>query len=191
VFEPLAVGLSSWIIQDGNYADFGRGKTSFAVEFYPLEMLAIGAHPNSATSPSLRCVADNRYAISGRVLHVAKDWWALDIGFGVYGNKMPPARAVPGASVQGMIALSIDHYPYFENFCQQPGAPPLIYSWQIQRIEIQTAPWKEVRPRSFERDPSHYGWREIERTDAWNDDDGHAEYLLHCIRQPAPPANRR
>lgn len=191
MFEPVTVSLSSWIIQDGNYADFERGETSFAVEFYLLDRLAIGAYPNNETSPSLQHVAEDRYAISGRVLHVAKDWWALDIGFGVYQGKAPPAGAAIGATMQGLIGLGIDHYAYFENLGLQLGAPPLIYHWQIQRIEIQAAPWKEVQPRNFERDRDHYGWREIERTDAWNDDGGRADYLLHCIRQPVPPVNRR
>lgn len=30
------IGLSAWIIQDGNYEDFEQGQTrSFALEFYP------------------------------------------------------------------------------------------------------------------------------------------------------------
>lgn len=189
--EALTIGLSSWIIQDGNYADFERGEGAFAVEFYPLDKFVIGAQTDKSANSLLQHVADSRYRISGRVLHAAKNWWALDIGFGVYRDETPPVGAVPGASVQGLIVLSIDHYAYFENFGRQPGAPPLIYGWQVQRIELQTAPWIEVRPRNFERNPNRRGWREIEQTDAWNDDGGHAEYLFHCTRTAAPPVNRR
>jgi len=33
--DSLVVGLSSWIIQDGNYGDFSRGeRAAFALEFY-------------------------------------------------------------------------------------------------------------------------------------------------------------
>lgn len=41
--------------------------------------------------------------------------------------------------------------------------------------------------RTFARDAARYGWREIERTDAWQDDEGSAEYLIHCTRLDGSP----
>lgn len=36
------IGLSAWIIQDGNYEDFEQGQTrSFALEFYPEKPLLL------------------------------------------------------------------------------------------------------------------------------------------------------
>lgn len=199
--ESVTIGLASWIIQDGNYGDFHPGEATFAVEFYPLE-IAIGPQTDSSSNISMQRVRDSRYRVTGSVLHVAKDWWVLDIGFHAYLDREPPPNAIPGVSVQGLIELSIDHFAYFERLGREPDAPPLIYDWQIQRIDIQTARWIEAGPRwrpsdaglqraGFERDASEFGWREVEQTNAWYDDDGFAEYLLHCRRTSAPPTNPR
>jgi hypothetical protein len=77
-------------------------------------------------------------------------------------------------------SLGVDPFFYFEELAKLPGMPPLVYRWRIERIERDMAPWIEVEPRGFERDPSRPGWNDVEATDAWNDDGGLASYLLHA-----------
>ncbi|HYW59089.1 MAG TPA: hypothetical protein VE909_01095, partial [Xanthobacteraceae bacterium] len=89
--------------------------------------------------------------------------------------------------VRGEIFIGIDPFFYFERLAREPDAPALIYDWEIEKIEMQTAPFIEVRPRLRERDPARLGWTEIAETDAWKDDGGLADYVLHCRRLDGSP----
>jgi len=66
----------------------------------------------------------------------------------------------------------------------------LMYTWRIDRIRLQTAPFVEttvIGSRVMVRDQARLGYADIERTDAWNDDGGNGEYLLTCMRHDIPP----
>ena len=179
------VGLSSWIIQDGNCPDFVRGqRASFALEFYSKQALTTCTEVAPSCSPINN---EGRYDVSGRVIHVAEDWWAIDIGVIVFRQERPPAEMSPGRCVRGEIAIGIDPYFYFEQLAKRVDSPALIYDWNLEKIEIQTAPMIQIAPKRLGRDERLLGWREVERTDAWNDDDGHGWYLLHCSRIDGPP----
>jgi hypothetical protein len=188
--RDLIVGLSSWIIQDGNYPDFERNQqTAFALEFYPAENLQVS---ESQAAPSLSLINSSAwsalYNAIGRVVHVADDWWVVDFGLLAFReDKSRKHKFRPGDRVRGEISFGIDPFFYFERLARQDGAPALIYGWTITKIEMQTAPRIETKPKYFERDPQLLGWREIEKTDAWQDDDRSAEYLLHCRRAQASP----
>jgi hypothetical protein len=93
--------------------------------------------------------------------------------------------------VRGEVLIEVDPFFYFERLAHEADAPALIHDWTIEKIEMQTAPFIEVRPRRRERDPARLGWKEIAKTDAWNDDGGLAEYLLHCVRQDGPAQRTR
>ncbi len=181
--DRLVVGLSSWIIQDGNYGDFARDTdAAFALEFFaspPLEAF----EPPSALFPSLTYIGDAIHEVVAHVVHVAEDWWVVDVGFLAFREEAPPANVRRGNWLRGKAYIGIDPFFYFERLVHQPGAPALIYDWKIEKIDIQTAPWIEVRPRTFERDPAKLGWKEIDRTNAWEDD---GEYILHCVRVGGP-----
>jgi hypothetical protein len=178
--DLLVVGLSSWIIMDGNYRNFSRGAdAAFALEFYastPLEQF----EPESAQIPVLRHTGSALYEIQGQVAHLADDWWVIDAGILIYREERPPANGRQGGWLRGNIWIGIDPFFYFERLAHQPGAPALIYDWKIVRIEVQTAPLIETRPRVMERDPTRLGWREIAATEAWHDE---GDYLLHCKRR--------
>jgi hypothetical protein len=92
--------------------------------------------------------------------------------------------------LRGKISIGIDPFFYFERLAHQPGAPALVYDWKIERIEVQTAPLIEVKPRVMQRDPTKPGWKEIRETSAWEDD---GEYLIHCTRigGPRPPKSKQ
>jgi hypothetical protein len=71
---------------------------------------------------------------------------------------------------------------------------PLVYSWRINSILRQTAPFIEAGADSgrlggrklLVRDASKLGYEEIQRTDAWSDDHGSGEYILVCDLLPIP-----
>jgi hypothetical protein len=183
--NSLIVGLSSWIIQDGNYRDFKRGdRASFALEFNA--PTALDVVEDDAQTPSLEHLHSSIYRVLGNVVHVREmEWWAIDVGVLMYRGGRPPPDAGEGSWVSGQVYIGVDHFAYLERFSRHHTAPGLIYDWIINKIEIQTAPFIKVNERSMVRDPERLGWREIEATNAWKD--GVADYLLHCERLDNPP----
>ena len=116
------------------------------------------------------------------------DVWVVDCGgLLTYREAAPPAAVVAGATVSGTAALKVDPFFYFERLAKREAMPGLIYDWQIERIELETTPWLHPATRQIVRDESRKSWREVNATDACNDDDGHAHYLLHCRRLPGQP----
>ncbi len=184
--DLLVIGLSGWIIQDGNYGDFGRGRrAAFALEFDPLSELR---EPKIASAPerSLIHLGDARYNAVGQVVHVADDWWVIDFGVLAYEDQKPPENVRSGGWLCGQIGLGIDPFFYFDGRAHEPQAPALIYDWDIEKIEMQTAPASEMRPRLFRRGSIRFGWTEIAKTEAWKDGGGLADYILHCRRLDRP-----
>jgi len=176
ILQPLPVGLFSWIIQDGNYADFRVGETrAFALEFYAAQPLA----RTQRQDRSLQIRGDAQFSVVATSLYRAEDWWALDFGTLAYSDRPAPVDHKAGDMFQGDIYLGVDPFFYFEDLSKRPDSPPLIFDWRIVRIEMQTAPFIE-RDGMQVRDPDKIGWREIDRTNAWSDDNGSAEYILHC-----------
>jgi hypothetical protein len=183
--SSLIIGLSSWIIQDGNYSDFKRGDhTAFALEFRAPSALSLVE--GSGQAVSLAHLRDSTYRIVGKIVHVRDcEWWAIDVGVLTYQAGRPPPGAEEGSWIEGEAYVGVDHYAYMERFSRHHTAPGLIYDWTIEKIEIQTAPFIKVDERQMVRDPERLGWRQIDATDAWKD--GVADYLLHCERLANPP----
>jgi hypothetical protein len=188
--DRLVLGLDSWIIQDGNYGEFARdADAAFALEFHASPTLEV-FEPSSTPSPSLAHVGNAGHEAIGQVVYVADDWWVIDAGLLLFQEQRPPAQVQQGTWLRGKVYVGIDPFFYFERLGHQSGAPALVYDWKIEKLEVQTAPLIEVRPRTMERDSSKRSWREIDRTNAWEDD---GEYLLHCIRLGGPrlPRSKR
>lgn len=184
------IGLASWIIQDGNYPDLRRGQPAeFALEFHPYTM-----GPEETTEKSALPLGHARYRVTGEIVHKSKGVWVLDFGLRAYDESRPPKGASVGSFVAAEIYLGIDPFFYFEELCQRPGMPPLVYSWRIERVSRQTAPFVETQDkdgrRVLARDESRLGYVDIAETNAWKDDGGHAEYVLHCIKLDENPKYR-
>src|SRR4051812_2516201 len=94
-----------------------------------------------------------------------------------------------GVFVTADLCLSVDYYIYFEFLHKLEDVPPLIYSWKIDGISMQTAPYV-LAGSGLVRDKSYLGYRELEKTNAWKDDDGHGEYILHCTKLDEPPKHK-
>jgi hypothetical protein len=183
------LGLSSWIVQDGNYGDFDRGdRFEAAVEFAfdePPQLVESSAQLSSSH------VEGSTYDVVGRVVLVEADVWVIDIGIGIFSEHKPPLGLAVGDVLAGKVFVGVDPFFYFERLGQRPSMPPLIYTWKVTGIARQTAPFIETRPRLLVRDPSKLGWEEVERTNAWSDDDGRGDYVLRCALLPESPKRAR
>ncbi len=180
------IGLSSWIVQDGNYDDFSRGQTArFAIEFYSKDL-----SPSTSTEKRADRIKESNYSANGQIVFVNEQCVVLDIGVLSYRQFSPPEWMQAGAWVCGDLYLGIDPFFYFEDLAHTAGMPPMIYEWQLNRIEIETAPFIETLDESgrrlLTRDETKSAFREIERTDAWKDDDGNGAYVLHCSMLERP-----
>lgn len=175
------IGMSAWVIQDGNYADFSVGqRAEFALEFYAAEQLRPGGGPAAPVA-----LGDARYEIAATVTTVRKEAWVIDFGIQAY-QESPPAPGIEvGSGVAGVVYLSVDPFPYFERLAQLPDIPPLVYTWDIVAIRRIVGP-------SNEADVSAAGvpmrFEHLSSTDAWHDDnDGVAEYVFDCQLVDVPP----
>ncbi|HOI53830.1 MAG TPA: hypothetical protein PLP01_01140 [Phycisphaerae bacterium] len=185
--DPWKLNLASWIVQDGNYGDFAKGdECEVALEFWAktLEL-------TEQSQPRCTWVTDCYYDVVARVVLCQKDVWVLDFGLLAYRESSPLEGLAAGDWVTGRIGLGIDPFFYFERLHALPGMPPLIYSWTIERILLQTAPFVEATTPGIGnvlvRDESKRGYRNIDKTDAWHDDGGNAEYLLECCHRDIAP----
>ncbi|HZT97397.1 MAG TPA: hypothetical protein VFB34_11250 [Chloroflexota bacterium] len=179
-----AIGLESWIIQDSNYPDFECGQQAkFAVEF-SFDDLTLEEH----TRPSSELIRGYAYLLTARVEGVWDKAWVIDCGISVVEAAAPPKGVEAGDLITGRALLGIDPYEYAGYLHDLPGMPPLIYTWRINRISRETTPRVEVAPRVWQRDHKRVAYVDVERTDAWHDDDGRASYVLHCELLDVPPA---
>jgi hypothetical protein len=182
------LGLSSWIIQDGNYGDVRRGdRLEAAIEFGFEEAPTL----TEANEPSARYHRDSLYEVVGRVTVVEADVWVVDMGISIFNEHPPPRGLAVGDWVAGKAWVGVDPFFYFERLGKRPSMPPLIYTWRVAEIRRQTAPFVPVGPRMLARDPSKLGWETIEHTNAWVDDGGSADYLLRCELLAEAPRRAR
>jgi hypothetical protein len=181
------VGLSAWVIQDGNYGDFHcHQKAKFALEFYPHDF-----QRTSATEKMADCIGGSRYRVNAQVVCVLADVWVVDFGLSAFQQAKPPHGTREGDWIAADIDLGIDPFFYFEELAHVQGMPPLIYEWIVREILMQTAPFVETRDhrgtRFLVRDESKSAYRQIEQTNAWTDDNGLAEYILRSELLGTPP----
>lgn len=189
--EPIVhVGLSSWIIQDGNYGDLAVGDhAKFALEFAALDEL----RPATAGALAAEHRGASRHHVRARVVFVADGVCVIDAGSFLAFRDGLLDRATLGALVEGDVYVGIDPFFYFEDLHRLPNMPPLSYRWHVRAIQLETTPWREGtlpdgRPM-LERDRARESFTAVTSTDAWHHDDGHGHYVLSCLREggPEPP----
>lgn len=185
------IGMSSWIIQDGNYGDFRvQEQAEFALEFYPLQ-----CKPSSSSKKHANCLHASKYLVNAEVVFVAERCFVIDFGILAYRQEAPPNSIQVGHWVEAEIYLGIDPFFYFGDLAHLNGMSPLIYTWRINKIGIETAPFietvKECGSRMMVRDARKLAFRDIEQTDAWKDDNGSGEYVFDCtLMNDLPKRNR-
>lgn len=184
------IWLSSWIIQDGNYSDIHCGQVArFALEcFGPL-------HHVDARVKVVHPANHAHYQMQAEVVYAAEKspgagpalLWVVDFGIQAYRmqDAALPALVTVGEFVGGKVRLGIDPYYYMEWHHTWPAIPPLSYTWRIDRISRLDAPWVPTTTpwgaAARARDLSRASYIQVDQTRAWEDESGHAEYLLHCI----------
>jgi hypothetical protein len=183
------IGLAAWVIQDGNYPDFEVGQTvEFALEFWLPEGIAARASSGKVSASNL---GDCLYDTVAEVLLQTDQITILDIGVLVYQHTSSQQPSLPqGPRVAIQLRLGVDPFSYFESLSKTGDVLPLVYSWKILSILRQTAPFIDTVAEGHNiriRDPARLSYEEILKTDAWNDDGGHACYLLRCDLLPIPP----
>lgn len=180
--ESIEIGLPSWIIQDGNYKDFRVGDTvKFAVELRPTTV----ERTKSIPFPIVKRIGPAKYQGIALVLSVRPEVWVLDIGICAYIDSPPAVQVAVGDYLSVDFVLGVDPYFYSEVFARLSDFPAMIYTWRVQSILIETAPFVE-RDHKFVRDPAKLCRRAITETDAQNDDNGNGDYVLVCQRLACP-----
>jgi hypothetical protein len=182
------IGVDSWIIQDGNYADFSVGdQQTFALEFHQDDVKIVPSNAKSCTH-----LRDSQYVVTAEVVFLSKRVWVLDFGILAFQESQPPRGLKIGDFIETEIHLGIDSFSYFERLFNIKGMLPLIYTWEISEVLIETAPILEkIHPtgqREFFRDETKRGTKPIRATNAWVDDQGRAEYFLICKKLNYAPA---
>jgi hypothetical protein len=104
------IGLSAWIIQDGNYGDFRcHEQAEFALEFF-----SENYRPSSSSEKQARWIRASRYAVNAEVIFTAERCFVIDFGILAYREAEPPKSFRKGSWLQAEIYLGIDPFFYFE-----------------------------------------------------------------------------
>jgi len=180
-----SIHLSPWVIQDGNYGDFAKGQTAeFAVEFWIPE----GSEVTQCEDPPGAKAVGHEYDAIGRCILQNAEVTLLDIGICVYRQESPCTSSAPfesGQVFRTRISLGVEPFSWFAAELANGVVQPMVYTWRIESILRQTAPLILVG-RTLVRDAERLGYEEIDGTNAWEDDGGHAEYVLRCELLPVP-----
>jgi hypothetical protein len=184
VAELLQIGLSSWIIADGNYRDFSVGEVrSFALEYYNEHELQ-----PAATGISHQHLGDARYAVTGRrvhlgglIQHLTPTWCVIDVGVLAY--RELNSFAAPPETFCGEVYLGVDPFFYFESLSREGDAPPLVFDWRVHRIEVETAP-RVLTNGVMIYDPDKRKPADVLDTNSGED------FVLHCERLSGPAQKR-
>ncbi len=191
------IGLPPWIIQDSNYKDFYVGQIAeFALEIYPKTLtqsdsVEIVAEPSDTTT----------YKVNAQVVFVVQKVGVIDFGIRGYcsSHNLKPFYT-EGAFLGGEIRLGIDPFFYYERHIKLPGIPPIMYTWQIDRINLHR--WGAIETVDEKghghiiTDESKYIIEEVTKTDAWGDKRKNLEYPLygynlHCTKLDIEPKFRK
>lgn len=181
--DVLQIGVSSWIIQDGNYDDFEVGKSyKFALEFCPEDTSR--SDDGIDDNPILHHEAGAMFRVRGKVIYATESSWVVDFGVPAFSEEQPPMWAMAGILVRGRVYIGIDPYSYLEYLKDEPGMPNLFRHWLVRRILLETTPWQETIDSSgrklITRADVPPSFVDVPRTNAWKDDAGSAHYILEC-----------
>ncbi len=191
--DSLRIGVSSWIIQDGNYPDFRIGDAiNIALEFYPFRLCE-----SSSNSSSLTRFASCHYRVNAKTTFLNENVVVLDFGYFAYYQVSPPRWMRSSRYVEADLYLGIDPFFYFEELYAIRGMPELRSRFRVSGIELETTPWKSTvdsHGRTIRsRDDTQTSFSPVAETDAWSDDDGNAHYILELkrIEEESEPSDAR
>ncbi len=177
--QPLNIGLSSWIMQDGNYRDFEvEQEYRFALEFHAPRL-----ESTRDQRPYLTLLEGSEYRFCGEIVLREPQLTVLDVGVLCYDERGLPLAAIPERFAAGELYLGIDHFSWLETHGRRSDVPNLFHKWRVREIRLETTPWVETESsggRTRKRRPGVRSFSPVLRTNAWEDDDGRAHYVLTC-----------
>jgi hypothetical protein len=191
--SSLAIGLSSWILEDGNYdaVVFAVGKSvKFALEF-SFEKYSICNEPTRLTAKDIGC----EYDAVGECVFSDAEAEVQVMSFGEISAycHSSVSNLKAGDRVTGNMYLGVDHFAYYEWLHDVPGIPPLMYEWQIERILFDVTPLimgtDERGHDAWVVDETRVKYREVLYTDPRlrHPKDTLGDYILICSRFEKPP----
>jgi len=169
------IGLDSWIIQDGNYGDFVVGEEyRFAVEFTPSRL--------ASASPGVRSLSRVRgceYEALAEVVVAEPRLTVLDAGLKCFHDGGMEEDLAVGSWAAGRLSIGVDPFFWAESHSKRDDLPDLAYRWRVCGIGIDTTP-SASGGEGLQAEDGRGTYRAVQETDAWNDEDGRAIYLLEC-----------
>lgn len=124
------------------------------------------------------------YHVRAEVVFVHPKVWVIDFGVLAFWESAPPSFVAAGSWVEGEVFIGIDPFFYIEYLRELPDMPNLFYEWKIAAISRDDTPWlSSVNERggaTLSRDQTRASWSEVDRTVAWEDDNGRSSYVLQC-----------
>lgn len=165
--EPLAIEVGLMAVEQGIYWG-GRVGTVFpSAMFYstptPLTLIA----PDRAGSPMYRHKSEADYSVVAHCSHHGPEVVVLDFGMRACTQAFSPwADYQQGALYRGEVRLSFAPIFGFYEFVEHSAAPPLVYDWRVERIEIP------------EMEPSGIRWREVQEPPRQHNRPD--LFILHC-----------
>ena len=176
--QPLNIGLSSWIIQDGNYEDFEtEHEYRFALEFRAMRVAAA-----SDRRSHLKPLEGSAYRFSGEIVLREPRLTVLDVGVLCYDEgeiHIPTSERF----ARGELDLGVDPFFWIETHGKRSDVPNLFHKWRIREIRLETTPVVATESsgrRILKRRPGVRSFSPIVRTNAWEDDNGDTNYVLTC-----------
>jgi len=175
--NQLVIGVDAYMIHD-TFNDFYTGQIAeFAIEAMTEDEEIISGESLKTIKPLELAL----YEFDAEVSYLNKNYGVID--FGIKATTRLDVGTPIGTRIQGQTTLFTDwEYPPSKN--SYPDFPPMIYTWKIWSIYIQTGPYivtyNSVGGKSIRRDETKIGYQPVERTNAWEDDDKNAFYLLNC-----------
>ncbi|HEX6036514.1 hypothetical protein, partial [Longimicrobium sp.] len=134
------IGLDAWVMEDGNYGNFGVGETTeFALEFWGRRDTA----PTELRQRECEPLDGHRYRVVAPVVWTDGDIWMIDVGvlaYVLYPIEGTIEGTIEGEWIAGEIRLQIDCFHYFQQWGPTGEVPPAIYTWRITGIREYSAP---------------------------------------------------
>ncbi|HEX2916610.1 MAG TPA: hypothetical protein VH186_37970 [Chloroflexia bacterium] len=141
------INLDQWVLSDGNYSDFESGQpVQFALEITtPYHSLSLV----NASHRDCQLLGKAFYRVSGEIIYTNNSLWVIDFGLcGYYEADTLAVQAEVGQWVSGEIKLGVDSFFYFREYNRLVQVPPLIYTWQVNRIIRQNSFFTYHKERS-------------------------------------------
>ncbi len=166
--------LSAWAIQDGNFSDTSVGETlRYAIRLGPSQA-EIHREGDFSTEPGLRRFGAS-YRAQGKIVLIHRRHNLMVVDFESFSALATLSRWEPtaGRTFSGNVILTVDAFEYRETYSRIRGMPPIDREWLITGI---------FRESQADEAASYLvngaGLVGVQKTDAFSDRGGHAEYVL-------------